>query len=375
MKIGLLTLPLYNNYGGFLQAYALKAILETMGHEVWLLRLESPRIYENWKLRLIYLKNRPINKLKHLPNPCCTRKEYEIIENNFINFKENHFPRKTPRFLSGRNLGKYIKENGFDGIVVGSDQVWRPLYTDIRNSFLSFCEDNTLIKRVAYAASFGVSQWEFTEKQTFDCRRLASLFDYISVREDSAVHLCREYLGINATHVLDPTMLLNKEDYIALIKKWNEPESTGDLFYYILDRSDNIDTLINKVESKTGLTSFTVYPRLAPTVENFKENSNECIFPRVTQWLRAFQDSKIVVTDSFHGCVFSIIFNVPFWCIGNTERGNARFDSLFKLFHLERRLIDPNTDKIDYNEPINWEEVNRIRNNMIIKSKTVFDYL
>ena len=73
-------------------------------------------------------------------------------------------------------------------------------------------------------------------------------------------------------------------------------------------------------------------------------------------------DAKMVFTDSFHGCVFSIIFNKPFWVIGNTERGNARFDSLLKIFNLQDRLISPDDiNKTDLTLPINWEKVNSIK--------------
>jgi exopolysaccharide biosynthesis predicted pyruvyltransferase EpsI len=81
----------------------------------------------------------------------------------------------------------------------------------------------------------------------------------------------------------------------------------------------------------------------------------------VTQWLRAFMDAKMIITDSFHGCVFSIIFNKPFWVVGNSERGNARFDSLLKTFNLEERLIDINKFQIQHlNKEIDWMRVNDI---------------
>lgn len=82
-------------------------------------------------------------------------------------------------------------------------------------------------------------------------------------------------------------------------------------------------------------------------------------------------DAKLVFTDSFHGCVFSIIFNKPFWVIGNKERGNARFDSLLKLFNLESRRVDINDiDNIDFTAPIDWNEVNTVKKEWQEKSIT-----
>lgn len=375
MKLGILTLPLHN-YGGILQAYALQKTLETLGHEVWILQRENSRIYGNkWKQYINHIK-RLIKRVLNIPILEFTEKEINVIERERLKFVKKYLHNRSPYLLSVKTLKKYVINSGIDGIVVGSDQVWRPLYNfDVRNNFLDFCEDNSFIKRIAYAASFGVDKWEFTKEQTLDCKRLASLFDYISVREDSGISLCREHLEVSATLVLDPTMLLEKEEYIKLTQEWNEPKSKGDLFCYILNKNDYKTMLINNISKYANIMPFSVYPPLNSTVINFKKSPNDCIYPRVTQWLRAFQDAKMVLTDSFHGCVFSIIFNIPFWVVGNASRGNARFDSLLRLFHLESRMIDVNAEGIDYNEPIDWESVNRIRSEMIVKSKAVFDSL
>ena len=96
----------------------------------------------------------------------------------------------------------------------------------------------------------------------------------------------------------------------------------------------------------------------------------------MTSWLRAFMDAKMVIVDSFHGAVFSIIFNKPFWIIANPERGNARFSSLLKLFGLENRITDVfHLHEIDINQPIDWKSVNEIKYRKIIESKAIFKYL
>ena len=100
--------------------------------------------------------------------------------------------------------------------------------------FLDFAKEEKT-KRIAYAASFGTDQWEFTQEMTSICAPLAQKFDFVSVREDSGVKLCKEHLGVNAVHVLDPTLLLTKEDYIHLIEAEKEPKAKGTLFNYILD--------------------------------------------------------------------------------------------------------------------------------------------
>lgn len=375
MKIGILTQPLRNNYGGLLQAYALKKVLEDSGNEVWILRREAPQWYEDTHRFVITQIKRSIKIFLRKPTGL-TLKESKLISTETEKFVNKYFLNKSPRLLSTIKLKEYVEDNRFDAIVVGSDQVWRPIYNaDIRNNFLDFCEGDTTITRVAYAASFGVDTWEFSEEQTKTCRRLAPLFDAISVREDSGVELCRKYLGVSATHVLDPTLLLEKEDYVKLIQEWGEQQSQGDLFCYILDADDKKMSFIDKAKRKMGRAPFSVYPRLERTPENIRKHPESCVYPRVTQWLRAFNDAEMVITDSFHGCVFSIIFNIPFWCIGNPERGNARFDSLLKLFHLEDRLVGTNAQDIDFNAPVDWSSVNEIRKGMIVESKKIFEIL
>ena len=163
-------------------------------------------------------------------------------------------------------------------------------------------------------------------------------------------------------HVLDPTLLLKKEDYIKLVEKAKEPVSSGNLFCYILDNNETIENGIKDIEHKLSLKSFQIKAKNDKWTLKRGEDINDHIIPSPNKWLRAFMDAEMVFTDSFHGCVFSIIFNKPFWVIGNKNRGNARFDSLLKLFDLENRKIDiSDINKIDLTQPIDWEKVNTIK--------------
>jgi hypothetical protein len=205
----------------------------------------------------------------------------------------------------------------------------------VSDAYLRFAE-KFKVKRVAYAASFGIDEWDYTDEETARVRQLAQKFDAISVREDSGVELCKKYLGVHAEHVVDPTMLLDKADYVKLIEAANVPKSKGNLFEYVLDASAEKTEFINRVAADRGLTPFSVHNT---NVENGDAPAEMRVQPPVEQWLRAFLDAEFVVTDSFHACVFSIIFGKPFIAVGNAQRGNARFDSLFKMFGLEHHLI------------------------------------
>ena len=208
-------------------------------------------------------------------------------------------------------LSDILRKYHFDAYLVGSDQVWRPIYSYcLSNYFLDFTIGQH-VKRIAYAASFGTSKWEFTEGQTTRCAALAKQFDAISVREDSGVVLCKKYLGVDAVHLLDPTMLLNKEDYIRLVEQEQIPSSEKKLMTYILDQSEEKQAIVRKISQTLSLSPNVVMPE-----KNFaqvgKKDIDQCVFPPVTDWLRGFMDAEYVVTDSFHGTVFSIIFNKPF---------------------------------------------------------------
>ena len=364
MKIGILTQPLHANYGGLLQNYALQQTLVRAGHEVetidWGGGSGFRAMLYRMKVQVLHtlLPNRyPL--LKYMPND----KEKSIIQrntNHFINTYINH----TEAMHSYEEFVKQASKGKYDAYVVGSDQCWRPCYNAFLSSmFLDFVQDKQ-VKRIAYAASFGTDKWEFTPQQTAVCALLAKKFDMVSVREDSGVKLCKEHLGVDAVHVLDPTMLLTKEEYIQLIEKEKEPKSNGTLFNYILDPDAKKSVFIQKVAKAKGLKAFQVLPKCQTetrTKEDVKKCIEDCVFPGVTTWLRAFMDAEMTIVDSFHGMVFSIIFNKPFWAIGNVSRGMSRFTSLLKMFHLEDRLLDADLlDDVDFSKPIDWTMVNGI---------------
>ena len=363
MKIGILTQPLLNNYGGLLQAYAMQSVLKSLGHDAWIIDREYKKsslvrtILLNVKRFLITRKI--LNRPNSIFQPSLI--EENIINENTTYFKQTYINPITLPINSDKVMRK-LKSLNFDGYLVGSDQVWRPKYSpNILNYFLDFVEDSSVVKKISYAASFGVSEWEFNSKDTLLCKKLIHKFDAVSVREKSGVQLCKEHFDIEAVHNIDPTMLIEVDTYTKLIKAENEPNNLGTLMLYILDSSKEKDVLISKVEGKLDLISFTVMAKNKLKRDSYK-NIQDCILPSVTKWLKGFEDAKFVITDSFHGCVFSILFNKPFIAIGNKERGVARFYSLLKLFGLENRLItDLNdiTDELIFDQ-INWPLVNTI---------------
>lgn len=367
MRIAVITNPLHTNYGGILQAYAMQIVLERMGHEVTIINRSQQKPIPYFKLP-IYITKRLIYKyILHKPavrifEEFYCRKTHPIVCQHTQRFIQRHI---HTRILHSPSQ---IKEGEYDALVVGSDQIWRPrYYKPIEIAYLSFAKKWKNTKRIAYAPSFGVDIWEYTPKQTIRCKELIKLFDLITVREDSGIKLCAEYYSVNATHVLDPTMLLQKNDYIKLIEIAHQSQSEGEMMAYILDINASIEKELSTVASQKQMKLFYTSSK----ADNPNAPLSERIQQPVERWLRGFMDAKFVITDSFHGCVFSIIFNKDFAVIGNNSRGISRVISLLKMYSLEKRLIK-NIQDVSSLPPINWENVNNTRDKKIQESLKLF---
>lgn len=359
MRVGILTLPLYTNYGGIVQCYALQEALHKMGLEPIVLQREYNRQY-TFKGAIVYYA-------KHIVKMLLGRKESwryyvdpkrsEYIANNTSLFIEKYIPSQSAKCYTTEELKREVERLHLDAIIVGSDQVWRPFYSPCQpNYFLDFLGEDDSIKRISYAASFGGDEWTFSEELTKQCGGLLRKFKEVSVREKTAIALCKEHFGVEPVQVLDPTMLLDKEDYQKVLTSNERQEG---LFCYVLDRSEEKRAVIDYISDITGLKAFETMPELSDSADNLYSNLEKCVYPPVEDWLASFRDAKMVVTDSFHGTVFSIIFNKPFWVVGNEGRGMARFETLLSVFGLRDRLISAKTlESIDIYSPVDWAAVN-----------------
>lgn len=352
MKIAILTQPLRTNYGGILQAYALQTVLQRRGHEVVIINRE----YQDYpSIKLLCLRVGAI--LKSIIRRYILGKKEYIIMNPFSSLFRTKwdgyivqpFVKKkvcqSPEIRNSESMRRYFAKEKFDCYIVGSDQVWRSCYSPcITDFFLKSVPDDSSALRIAYAASFGTDQWEMTSFETEECAHLAKIFDAISVREESGVSLCKQHLGVDAVHLLDPTLLLDVEDYIKLFNESGVPKSSGNLFCYVLDKNPVVDNIINILE-EDGFTPLYANLDTTPTTENPRP-----VQLTIEEWLRGFYDADFVVTDSFHACVFSILFRKPFVVYGNIGRGLSRINSLLKIFTMEGRLVSSADEFIDKKE-------------------------
>lgn len=365
MKVGVLTLPLHTNYGGNLQAYALIHVLKEMGHDAWLIKWEKNKT-PLWKCPLTIGKRLVLKYLLGkkgvvVGSGIFDRRRRDAIEFHAKRFINQHIFPQTTGFSSTWALARGIASYRFDAIVVGSDQVWRPA-PNVTDYFLGFLdESDSAIRRVAYAASFGTDQWTFSPSQHKVCTDYLRRFDAVSVREDSAVSMCLQRFEVQAEHVIDPTMLLSRSHYVDLAcNGYSKQLLSGGrgLFVYVLDANSDKTSAINDIATRLGLYHFAVEMQ----TKDGCAISSAVQVPPVEDWLRCFEEADFIFTDSFHGCVFAIIFNKPFIAYGNKSRWLARFESLLRMFHLEDRLVDSaaavSSEILD--SPIDWSAVNEI---------------
>lgn len=366
MKIAILTQPLHTNYGGILQCYALQTVLEGMGHSVTVLNRRYAR--PGFKLMMM----RFASLAKCIVRICLLgRKDIALMNpwaENYDIHKQTEAERRRnseiQRFIreyihlskplqSSKELAKYVKTKNFDCILVGSDQVWREIYSPcIEDFFLGFLPEDDNRLKITYAASFGTADAPISSEHLENCVQLAKRFSVISVREQSGVEIMKNDFGLDAMLHLDPTLLLSADQYKFPVKEMKK----GGLVSYILDETKDKNDIIDDAASALRLKN-----RKLRIVTSDNE-SGHAIFPSIEEWLASFANADFVVTDSFHGCVFSIINHKPFIAIANKDRGLERFTSLLGTFGLMDRLIFGHEDFIRkkglLRQPIDYTIVN-----------------
>ncbi|WMS94894.1 polysaccharide pyruvyl transferase family protein [Pseudoalteromonas sp. HL-AS2] len=361
MKIAILTQPLSTNYGGILQAWALQRVLRSMGHEP----ITVDRHYNlNSSLIRLYAgktKRALQNIIYRFRGETLYSENLAEIRGHQAKFIDSNIHRTKPIF-DDQALRQYFSKSRFDAVVVGSDQVWRPKYAPrLETYFLDFLYDDQIDipTKVSYAASFGVSEWEYSECQTKVCKQLIKNFDAVSVREKDAVALCQKHFDVSASMVIDPTLLVNKQDYISEFCQEGAQNSKG-VLTYLLDSTGFKQEVKDAVARSLGEECFSRQAASPEQLIKINQLDNYC-YPPTNEWVEGFHQSKFVVTDSFHGVVFSLIFEKPFIAIVNPGRGAARFESLLELVGLKDRLLYPDA-KYDIDklvEPIDFDDVRR----------------
>lgn len=331
MKIGLLTYHHSNNIGAMLQTYATCRALKELGHEVVIvdIRQKEDRRQGLGGLAsdmIFFVRNQKYKAFRNTFYPSLTRRYYCVDE-----------LRKDPPVV--------------DCLVVGSDQTWNTTISkEIAMAyFLDFGEEN--IKRISYASSFGVDNWDNKQVINDDVSKSLHKFTSISVRERTALSICRDSFGLEATLVVDPTILFESYPEIT-----GEIEENDEIVCYKLQRNEDFYNNIGIIKNTIGLPVRLLnnsYP-----VKGFRYTYP----PSVSEWIRKIGGSKFVVTDSFHGVVFSLLYNRQFAVIKNHNGRDSRFVDLLTELSLEDRIYESvaqMSGSQSWKELIDYERVNR----------------
>lgn len=369
MKIGIITFWWSDeNYGQQLQVYALNKYLKNQGHEPFLIRYYmNPDLASVSFWRKITKIFNPIKLIRYI----CSKVKLKLVEkqNRFHPRYFNDFRNETIQQSRIYNSYEELKNDlpDADCYIVGSDQVWNPACTthDFKNRnrvlqsfFLDFVPDS--IPRLAYAASFGTINFP---KEWLDfVTPMLQKFSFISVREKSGVMICNncmrtsEKMHDNVHWVCDPTLLLSSLDYRTLYKLYQAKDRSQHLYvkdhseeryillYYVDNGGEfNIDAVYDFAKEK-GLNVYYI------TANGYIDKYSK-IFPNVPQWLELVDHATYVITNSFHCCVFSIIFHKQFCAIplnGKNGGMNDRLNSLFEICRMKPRLVYLKDRSIDF---------------------------
>lgn len=343
-RIGIITILKTNNYGAELQAYATQAILSKLGYKAEIIdylfyknpehkktKASKPSFNHGLKKRLAETLYPVIAKFKAGSNKSNSKKRDE----RFDSFHTDN----TAMSATYRTMDElYASKKEYDVYMVGSDQVWNPgVYSSLLPYMLTFAPEGK--KRVAYASSFGVSsipqecQWLY--------KKYLSQFSYIGVREKNAVDMVKEISGKDATWVLDPTLLLNKEDWMKVVKQ-SYGEKRNYILLYELTPCPYILELAKHFREKKGLEIIRICKNAS--VEDNDSTILNIIDAGPAEFIDLFANAGMVITNSFHGTAFSINFGKEFYTITPARKhNNSRQRSILELFDLQDRLIAENT--------------------------------
>lgn len=333
MKVGIVTLQFHTNYGGILQAWALQEMLKRLGHEPILLR--HPGYQAPWLFQPLAILRRAMLRARGCDVPLLARIHDARMERKISTFHRFRIS-KSPILADCGDRERFVRKSGICAVIAGSDQIWRPQFTE-SCFFLDFLEHLPDVRRIAYAASFGSDSVDYGPTLA-RYAELAKRFDAVSVRESSAIPVCRRLFGTNPRVVLDPTMLVPVAEYARLARRTEKDR----LVAFFLSGSARKMDLIREVGNRTGLPPF-----VFPTTKDVADRLIPPALPSVEDWLGTILHSRCVLTDSFHGTVFSILFGKPFVSLDNGT-GPGRIRSLLELFGMEERLLpdSPSPDEV-----------------------------
>ena len=332
------------NYGSALTYYALHEVVEGLGYDT--LMLEWP----------------------------CKKKPYPPIQDNFV----RRFAKKHYNMSAQYTFDEYPSlNNHINQFLVGSDQLWNYWCSKNMGNYYMLDFVRADRKKISYATSFGHPDYPAPKEVCEQQAAILKTFDAISVREDDGVKICRDVFGVEATQVFDPVFLCPKEKYLGLITEANISFDKPYLLAYILSPNKEKGEMLKTVADKLGLDLLIILDGQTDIEENKKRLGIENVRQNIgiEEWLAYIYNASFVITDSFHGTCFSIIFEKQFICILNKARGISRFETLSRHLALKNFMVNDISeinDRIAQNETVDYNAINHSLSHEVSRS---YDWL
>lgn len=346
-KIAIMTWYTYNNYGSVLQAYALRQKIKDYDYDIVDMVNYEPHIQNTTLLEKITVKNikRKLLYRQEEVNHLVNEKNMK-----FDNFRNNNFT-FTTKCNDATEL--FLLNDQYDKFICGSDQIWAPTVFD-ENYFLSFVNNDD--KKISYAPSIGLPIIE-NRYIAEEIKGLIEKIENLSIREEQGKDIIKELTGKSAEVVLDPTLLLTKQEWNERFKLQQLPKDEYILFYCL--SGSKKDYKIAKKISKKLRKKLKIIPS---DVFDYKKDGVENVSPE--EFLKLIYNAYMVITDSFHGTIFSINFNIPFITLkrfkDNKLSQNSRIYNILKKVKLEQRIYDNNIKYFLDNLDVSFLECNKI---------------
>lgn len=318
MRVGIITFHSSLNYGAVLQAYALSECLKSLGHEAFFIDYQPDYRTKQFQWSWAYCGLNPVNII------------YPLLRKRFGAFTSEYLSVTSRQYRTIEELVADPPEA--DAYICGSDQIWNPDRSHLDPAyFLTFAPKG--IRRIAYAASFGKKEMKQTE-----CHRIAPYlkdFDYLSVREASAVRIVNDACGKQAEHVLDPTLLIDNYDSV-------ETHSPVKNRYVLVVNLQN-NSLLRRTADFVGRELQLPKVVVNNCSRKVWQLPGKRVFPGPGGYLALFRNADYIVTNSFHGTAFSLVFDKPFIITplsGNKSERNIRITGLLESTELSDYFLE-----------------------------------
>lgn len=358
MRIGIITFVKCDNYGAELQAYALQKKLNMLGYDAEVVNLEKQKknlagfqtmkkaILNRYKQYGIYkgcisVLNLIINK--YLDKRALQNNTKQIIEKHelFVKFF-NEYIKHSACYYTLKSI--YTKELPYDVFIAGSDQIWNYMQTDFLDVYFLMFANRLSARKIAYAGSFSVPDIPIGLLSRY--RELINNLDYISVREIDAKTIIKDCAGKDAEVVLDPTLMINKEEWIKYVSNTSYIiKQERFVLIYTLSGSHYIYSLAKNIAKRLNANVLNINNNYRRTTGDEGVIHIYDAGPR--EFITLFSKAVYVITDSFHGTAFSINFNIPFTTLLNPASNmNSRALSILEITKLKNRIIWDNGKKV-----------------------------